>query len=58
MSPVFCFCASLTPNPSIKRTNNGVALLFAFACTVPPLFAAYLKLQGLPHLCQTEFHRG
>ena len=31
------------PNQSIKRTNNGGQRLGAFACTVPPLFAAYLQ---------------
>jgi hypothetical protein len=31
------------PNLSINRTNEGVRLLRTFACTVPPLFAAYLQ---------------
>jgi hypothetical protein len=31
------------PNWAIKRTNNGGQRLRAFACAVPPLFAAYLQ---------------
>ena len=36
-------CSRATPNPSIKRTNNGGPCLLASATAVPPLFAAYLK---------------
>jgi hypothetical protein len=35
------------PNPSVEPTKCSKLH-----------FAAHLELQGLPHLCQTEFHRG
>jgi hypothetical protein len=39
----------VTANPSIKRTNNGGQRLRAFACAVPPLFAAYLQRYASRH---------
>lgn len=44
-------------NPEIKfnRSIDTDLLLEGFA---RPLSAGHLQLQGLPHLCQTQIHRG
>jgi hypothetical protein len=38
-----CKARKVAPNPSIERTNNDEAQLFAWATSMPPLFAPHVK---------------